>query len=232
MSVVRCSVYLVVLSFLWTFIGGDAAVCVFNTSCILPCSFKPGADVVIHWIHVNGKEITVHSYYHGGDQLAYQDQRFKARTSLFQDQISKGDATLQLSRVELQDQGRYKCYTSTIAGNHESFININVEAPISEVHIQQDENSITCSSKGIYPEPKLTWSTSPPSTNTFKKPTTVQQTDQQLYTISSSLIRVHDVTDLTYSCTVSAGTNQKTTLLKETSISGDGSETTIPCADS
>lgn len=76
---------------------------------------------------MNGKEITVHSYYHGRDQLAYQDQRFKARTSLFLDQISKGDATLQLSRVEVQDQGRYKCYTSTIAGNHESFININVE---------------------------------------------------------------------------------------------------------
>lgn len=92
---------------------------------------------------------------------------------------------------------------------------LSFAAPISEVHIQQDENSITCSSKGIYPEPKLTWSTSPPSTNTFKKPTTVQQTDQQLYTISSSLIRVHGVTDLTYSCTVSAGTNQKTTLLKE-----------------
>lgn len=92
---------------------------------------------------------------------------------------------------------------------------LSFAAPISEVHIQQDENSITCSSKGIYPEPKLTWSTSPPSTNTFKKPTTVQQTDQQLYTISSSLIRVHGVTDLTYSCKVSAGTNQKTTLLKE-----------------
>lgn len=84
---------------------------------------------------MNGKEITIHSYYHGRDQLAYQDQRFKARTSLFLDQISKGDAALQLSRVELQDQGRYKCYTSTIAGNHESFININVEGRKFNHHV-------------------------------------------------------------------------------------------------
>lgn len=121
--------------FFFTWCLSDAAVCVFNTSCILPCSFKPGADVVIHWIHVNGKEITIHSYYHGRDQLAYQDQRFKARTSLFLDQISKGDAALQLSRVEVQDQGRYKCYTSTIAGNHESFININVEGRKFNHHV-------------------------------------------------------------------------------------------------
>ncbi|KAM8731576.1 uncharacterized protein AB9X84_025916 [Acanthopagrus schlegelii] len=108
---------------------------------------------------------------------------------------------------------------------------MNVEAPVREVHIQQDENSITCSSEGIYPEPELTWSTSPPSTMTLKKPTTVQQTDQQLYTISSSVTRVDGVADLTYSCTVSAGTNHKTSVLKQTSVSGEGSETTIPCAD-
>ncbi|KAM8731570.1 CD276 antigen-like isoform 2-T2 [Acanthopagrus schlegelii] len=231
MSVVRCSAYLVVLSFLWTSIRGDAEICVFNTSCVLPCNFKPGDDVVIHWIQVTGEEITVHSYYHGQDRLAYQDQRFKARTSLFQDQISKGNAALQLSGVKLQDRGRYKCYTSTITGNNELFINMNVEAPVREVHIQQDENSITCSSEGIYPEPELTWSTSPPSTMTLKKPTTVQQTDQQLYTISSSVTRVDGVADLTYSCTVSAGTNQKTSVLKQTSVSGEGSETTIRCAD-
>ncbi|XP_073343977.1 CD276 antigen [Pagrus major] len=231
MSVVRCPVYLVVLTFLWTSNRGDAEICVFNNSCILPCSFQPGDEVVIHWIQVNGKENTVHSYYHGQDQLAYQDQRFKARTSLFRDQISKGNASLRLTGVQFQDEGRYKCYTSTITGNHELFIYLNVEAPVRKVHIQQAGNSITCSSEGIYPEPKLTWSTNPPTNFTFKERTKVQQTEQRLYSISSSLIRSDGVTDLTYSCTVSTGRNSRTTLFKETSISGSGGKTTIPCGD-
>lgn len=68
----------------------------------------------------------VHSYYHNKDQLSLQDQRYRGRTSLFTDQISRGHASLKLSRVEVQDHGRYKCYTSTITGNKESFIDLNV----------------------------------------------------------------------------------------------------------
>lgn len=94
-------------------------------SCVLPCSFQPGDEAVIHWIQQN--QNTVHSYYRNSDQLLLQDQSFRGRTSLFIDQISSGNASLQLTGVKVQDQGRYKCYTSTITGNKESFINLNVE---------------------------------------------------------------------------------------------------------
>ena len=100
--------------------------CILRDSCILPCSFQPGEDVVIHWIQVVGN-VPVHSYYRNGDQLARQDKRFKFRTSLFKDQISKGNASLRLTGVAIQDQARYKCYTSTITGNKETFVNLNVE---------------------------------------------------------------------------------------------------------
>ncbi|MEQ2210421.1 hypothetical protein XENOCAPTIV_013199, partial [Xenoophorus captivus] len=50
------------------------------------------------------------------------------------------------------------------------------------------ENRIICSSKGIYPQPELTWSTIPPSNTTMQNRTTVQQTEEQLYSISSSLM--------------------------------------------
>uniref|UniRef100_A0A8C4GHJ3 Ig-like domain-containing protein n=1 Tax=Dicentrarchus labrax TaxID=13489 RepID=A0A8C4GHJ3_DICLA len=172
------------------------ASCVVLKSCILPCSFQGGAEVVVHWFQGTGKT-PVHSYYHNQDQLARQDQRFRGRTSLFKDQISRGNASLQLTGVEVQDRGRYNCHTSTISGNKDSFINLKVE------------NRITCSSEGIYPEPELTWSTSPPSSVTFKNTTTVRETEQQLYNISGSLILSDSGTDVAYSCNISTRRNKR-----------------------
>ncbi|XP_038566263.1 CD276 antigen-like [Micropterus salmoides] len=215
---VGCSARLVVWSFIWMLASaeGDAEVsCVFMESCILPCSFQSGTDVVIHWYHVTTGNTPVHSYYNNQDQLGHQGQRFRGRTSLFKDQISGGNASLQLTGVQVQDQGRYKCFTSTIRGNKDSFINLQVDAPVHKVDMEQEENRITCSSEGIYPEPELTWSTSPPSNVTFKNTTRVQQTEQQLYNINSSLILSDRVTDLVYSCTVSTRRNRRRATLRE-----------------
>ncbi|XP_026147509.1 CD276 antigen-like [Mastacembelus armatus] len=232
MTEVKCAVFLMVLTALWTSTRGEPRVsCAFKESCILPCLFQMGSDVVIHWIQM--MDIPVHSYYHSEDQLARQNQRFMKRTSLFKDQISEGNASLQLTGVDFQDQGRYKCYTSTITGNKESFITLHVDAPVNKVNIEQVENRITCSSGGIYPEPELIWSTNPPSTLTLQNNTTVQQTEQQLYNISSLLILSDSVTDLDYICTVSTNRNKRrTTLLKSNSITSSSTEATISCTDS
>uniref|UniRef100_A0A3B4YXN3 Ig-like domain-containing protein n=1 Tax=Seriola lalandi dorsalis TaxID=1841481 RepID=A0A3B4YXN3_SERLL len=175
--------------------------CVVMESCILPCSFQGGTDVVIHWIQVTAGDLHVHSFYHNQDQLGHQDQRFRDRTSLFKEQISRGNASLQLTGVKVQDQGRYKCHTSVIRGNKDSFINLKVDAPVDQVDLQQVENRITCSSEGIYPEPELTWSTSPPPSLNLQHKTTKQKTEQLLYNIRSYLILSDS--DLGYSCTVS-----------------------------
>ncbi|KAA8580524.1 hypothetical protein FQN60_013482 [Etheostoma spectabile] len=193
-------------------------------SCVLPCSFQVDTEVIIHWIQRTLGDTRVHSYYNNQDHLALQDQRYKNRTSLFQDQISGGNASLQLSGVKIQDQGRYQCTTSTLAGNKEFIINLKVDAPVDKVDIEQVENRITCSSEGVYPQPELTWSTSPPSNMSLENKPTVQQTDQLLYNIHSSLIV--SGTDLVYSCTVRTRKNKRTATLKRL---GSSSETTIPC---
>ncbi|XP_031596456.2 programmed cell death 1 ligand 1-like [Oreochromis aureus] len=208
MAGIKGLVFLVVLTFQWTHVTGDTEVsCIFMESCMLPCSYG-GRDVVIHWIQVSTGDITVHSFYHNQDQLERQNQHFRGRTSLFNDQISTGNASLQLTKVEVQDEGKYKCYISTIDGNKESFINLKIDAQIQKVNIQQVGNIITCSSEGIYPKPELTWSTSPPS-NITSKDITVQPTEQLLYNISSSLIVSDSETDLDYSCTISTRRNRK-----------------------
>ncbi|KAK2886746.1 hypothetical protein Q8A73_020692 [Channa argus] len=225
---VSFKVFLLVPTFLWTFIRADTDIsCDFMQSCILPCSFQAESEEIIHWILTAGNR-PVYSYYYNQNQLAHQDQTFKGRTSLFKEQISRGNASLQLTGVQVQDQGRYKCYTSTIRGNKETYINLRVDAPVSKIHIEQVGNRITCSSEGIYPEPEITWSTNPPST--FKNTTTVQQTEQQLYNISSSLILSDHVPDVDHSCSISTRRNsRRATRFKQTSINGSSSET-IPCA--
>ncbi|KAG7244885.1 hypothetical protein INR49_026223 [Caranx melampygus] len=202
---------------------------VFMGNCTLPCSFKSSTpDAVIHWYQLKPQYHRVHSYYSQEDQLTNQDQRFRGRTSLFKDQISRGNASLQLTGLEVLDQGRYKCVTSINSAERTSYIHLKVGAPVGKVHIQQEENNITCSSQGIYPEPQLTWSTSPSSNQTFKNTTEVQRTQQLLYNISSSLIS--SVSGLTYTCTVSTDRNRRrATLFKPTSVIWSSYEITIPC---
>uniref|UniRef100_A0A3Q2X507 Ig-like domain-containing protein n=1 Tax=Haplochromis burtoni TaxID=8153 RepID=A0A3Q2X507_HAPBU len=182
--------------------------CIFMERCMLPCSYG-GSDVVIHWIQVSAGDLIVHSFYHNKDQLEHQNQRFRGRTSLSSDQISTGNASLQLTKVEVRDEGKYRCYTSTIDGNKESFINLKIDAPVQKVNIQQTGNQMTCSSEGLYPKPNLTWTTSPPSNMSLQYKTTAQETQQLLYNINSSLMVSERVKDLDYSCTISTHRNRK-----------------------
>ncbi|XP_061564002.1 uncharacterized protein LOC133419028 isoform X2 [Cololabis saira] len=205
--------------------------CQVHKTCILPCSFTAHDDVVIHWIQETPPESRVHSYHHKQDRLREQAQRFRGRTSLFEDQISRGNASMLLRRVKVQDQGRYLCNISTITGNKENFINLNVNAPVQNVNIAQVQNKITCSSEGIYPEPGLTWTTNPPSSMNLQNPPTVQQTEQQLYSISSSLILSDGDSDLDYICNVSTPANsRRSTLLQLAVISGSDTERKISCS--
>ncbi|XP_053293051.1 uncharacterized protein LOC128453934 isoform X1 [Pleuronectes platessa] len=174
---------------MWTFTTADDEVsCVLEESCIVPCSFPPGPDPIIHWMQVIPGNTPVHSYYSDRDQFAHQGERFRGRTSLFTDQISRGNASMMLMGLQHQDLGRYECYTSTITGvGKSSFINLRAAAPVRHVDIEQVKDSFTCRSEGIYPEPQLTWSTRPPSNLTLQNQTTVKRTEQQLYEISSTL---------------------------------------------
>lgn len=47
---------------------------------------------------------------------------------MFKDQISEGNASLQLTGVRVQDQGRYECYTSTLKEDaKKKYINVKVK---------------------------------------------------------------------------------------------------------
>uniref|UniRef100_A0A3B4FPR5 Ig-like domain-containing protein n=1 Tax=Pundamilia nyererei TaxID=303518 RepID=A0A3B4FPR5_9CICH len=115
--------------------------CIFMESCMLRCSYS-GSDVVIHWTQVSAGDLNVHSFYNNQDQLKLQSERFRGRTSLFNDQIAAGNASLQLKMVEVQDEGRYKCYTSTDGGNQESFINLKIKGKKQNIYIYSRNFSV------------------------------------------------------------------------------------------
>ncbi|XP_036799663.1 uncharacterized protein LOC110489621 isoform X2 [Oncorhynchus mykiss] len=203
---------MLVVILLWTVTPTDG-----GEDCVLPCSFQRGSDELSHWLKVEDKDLNIHSHYNSTDQLKQQSQRYRGRTALFNDQIPKGNASLLLRGITLQDQGRYKCYTSTIKGNMESFINIAVEAPVRLVDIQLSDDIITCSSTGIYPEPKLTWSSDPPSDlsfdpGTIQNSTSIKVDDRGLYDITSTKQFSRDRTNI---CTVTSGTVERTATLKQ-----------------
>uniref|UniRef100_A0A8C3B1M6 Ig-like domain-containing protein n=1 Tax=Cyclopterus lumpus TaxID=8103 RepID=A0A8C3B1M6_CYCLU len=185
----------------------NAVDCVLGGSCILPCSFPPGGEVVLYWIQVATGN-TIHYFYNNQDQV----ELFRSRTSLFNDEISRGNASLLLKGVKVQDEGKYECYISQDKTVHfQSYLNffefLFFAAPVRKVDIRQLENRITCSSEGIYPEPALTWTTKPPFNETLQNQTTVPQTEQQLYSISSFLVA--SAPGLDYSCTVSTRVSQR-----------------------
>uniref|UniRef100_A0A3B5L9N1 Ig-like domain-containing protein n=1 Tax=Xiphophorus couchianus TaxID=32473 RepID=A0A3B5L9N1_9TELE len=190
-------------SFFYPLLSDAEVSCNFKQSCILPCSFQSYGEPILHWTQLESSAPRVHSYYDNQDQQGVQNQNFRGRTSLFQDQISRGNASLLLREVQLQDQGRYNCFISTVKGHEESIIRL-----ISTIRIHQDGNRITCSSEGIYPPPELTWSTEPPSNTGLQNRTTVHQTEEKLYDISSSLT-VLDGSDRIYSCTIRTRRNQR-----------------------
>ncbi|XP_008417947.1 CD276 antigen-like [Poecilia reticulata] len=192
--------------------------CVLNENCLLPCRFKNGTTYM-EWKNYNPQSQIV-SYDHRGSRYS---ESFRSRASLFEDQISRGNGDLLLRGVKIDDEGRYVCIGKINGIKYRQSVELIVEAPESTVRIHQDENMITCSSEGIYPEPELTWSTEPPSNTTLQNRTTVHQTEEKLYDISSSLT-VPDGPDLIYSCSIRTRRNQRRATLTE-----PGAEVTICC---
>ncbi|KAM3934548.1 HERV-H LTR-associating protein 2 isoform 2-T2 [Leptodactylus fuscus] len=116
-----------------------------NRDIILPCSFKPGKEEVIHW--TIGSNIHVHSYYKGKDHLEGQDEAYTGRTSLFVNEISKGNASLLIRKLNKTDENTYKCYVGTQTESTEHDIYLQVIDLQQTMDYTFDDNGmhLTCS---------------------------------------------------------------------------------------
>ncbi|XP_055369871.1 butyrophilin subfamily 1 member A1-like isoform X1 [Betta splendens] len=90
-------------------IGSDQAVqAVVGGDVILPCHMEPPFDVTtltVEWKYVRA---VVHKYKSQKETDSQNDQ-FKNRTSLFHNEMHKGNISLKLTNVNLTDAGNYTC---------------------------------------------------------------------------------------------------------------------------
>ncbi|XP_065114428.1 uncharacterized protein [Paramisgurnus dabryanus] len=219
----------VILSFIWILpltLSGDAHVtCLYSEECVLPC--ESNLHDIIHW---NKQDKTVHSFYHQKDQLEYQSAEYKGRTSLFsQSEINKGNVSLILKQIQIQDEGRYKCYAASDKLNDEKYVAVSVVAPVKSVDITLKKDTVTCITSGVYPEPTVLWSSEPavgePGNNYSNK------TDENLLVVTSELKIGNINDDYTYNCSITNKTDNSrlyTATLKQQEISVTD-EVTLPC---
>ncbi|XP_073331569.1 butyrophilin-like protein 2 [Pagrus major] len=108
-------------------IGSDQPVkALVSDDVILPCHLEPPLDVTtlsVEWRH--GPAL-VHVYRNRRDDPVSQDQNFKGRTSLFQDEMTRGNISLKLTSVTEQDAGNYTCSVPKL---QRSYVTLVVEPP-------------------------------------------------------------------------------------------------------
>uniref|UniRef100_A0A8C6WHF4 Ig-like domain-containing protein n=1 Tax=Neogobius melanostomus TaxID=47308 RepID=A0A8C6WHF4_9GOBI len=182
----------------------EEILCVYMKSCVLPCRFTPGSDLEIQWTQ-REEDLTVHSFHTGQNQDWYQYQKYRGRTSLFEEEMNRGNASLLLRDVTLEDQGRYLC----LADDQETYVNMKVFAPVSQVHVNFIDGKLFCRAHDIYPEPSLKWTMNPePSA---EPQTSVNPTETGLFSVHSSVPLPPDPPN-EYNCTVSTvySTNSRT----------------------
>lgn len=108
-------------------IASQTKVATVGDDTILPCHLEPATDaasMTLEWSRPDLKPTVVHVWHEGKVALADQNPSYKDRTTLFVEKLKQGDISLKLSKVELSDNGTYRCYLPKL--NTESFIRLSV----------------------------------------------------------------------------------------------------------
>ncbi|XP_030635132.1 butyrophilin subfamily 1 member A1-like [Chanos chanos] len=132
---------------------------------ILPCSLKPNisaVDMTVQWFRLHTSDLLLH-FYEGGAESKDQIQSYRGRTSLFKEELQKGNASLKLSRVKVSDEGEYRCIIQSKNWIDDISFKISVGAvgtyPVvfMEGYSIGKGLSLLCEIKGWNPEPEVLW---------------------------------------------------------------------------
>uniref|UniRef100_A0A671K3K3 CD276 molecule n=1 Tax=Sinocyclocheilus anshuiensis TaxID=1608454 RepID=A0A671K3K3_9TELE len=145
------------------------AVALFGSDAVLNCSFSGVSefnlsDLSVFW-QLSDTKRAVHSFWQSRDQLSDQEERFSNRTSLFQDQLVSGNASLLLRRVRVADEGSYSCFVRVQTYGSAAML-MQVAAPFSKLLVTWgpesalkpgDAVALSCVAYGGYPEAEVLW---------------------------------------------------------------------------
>ncbi|XP_046707414.1 butyrophilin subfamily 1 member A1-like isoform X2 [Silurus meridionalis] len=144
----------------------DPLVVVAGEDLILPCFTKSNTSVVdmrVEWFRLNVEDSLVHLYMDHEDRNENQALLYRERTSLFKEELQKGNASLKLSALRVSDEGKYKCLIEDKSQSDDITVNVIVEVQGSQPVIMMEnyDNSggihLVCESRGWNPEPEILW---------------------------------------------------------------------------
>ncbi len=96
---------------------------------ILPCSIKPNTSAVnmrVEWFRLDLQDSIVYLYEHRENKITKQNQYFRERAALFQEELQNGNASLKLSSVRVSDEGVYKCFIESISWYDDITVSLDV----------------------------------------------------------------------------------------------------------
>ncbi|KAK2860279.1 hypothetical protein Q7C36_004445 [Tachysurus vachellii] len=144
----------------------EPLVAVVGEDLVLPCFIKPNTSVVdmtVEWFKLYVEDSLLHLYRDHKDKNEGQAQSYRGRTSLFKEELQKGNASLKLSDLRVSDEGEYKCLVEDKSWSDDITVNVIVEAQGSNpvITMESFDNSgginLVCESSGWNPEPDVLW---------------------------------------------------------------------------
>ncbi|XP_029112237.1 butyrophilin subfamily 3 member A2-like [Scleropages formosus] len=143
----------------------DPVVAVAGEDVVLPCYLKPNisaVDLHVEWFRVQTNNPLVHFYRDHEDRNEKQIPSYRGRTSLFPEELMKGNTSLKIKNVRGSDNGEYKCFIQAGDWYDDSSINVHIKAvgtqPVISIEGYKEGGiSLVCESKGWYPQPQVVW---------------------------------------------------------------------------
>uniref|UniRef100_A0AAY5KH26 Ig-like domain-containing protein n=1 Tax=Esox lucius TaxID=8010 RepID=A0AAY5KH26_ESOLU len=183
----------------------EPIVAVAGDDVILPCYLKPNIsveDMTVDWRNLDPIDDIFYRYQNGRIILEDQIPSYRGRTSLFKEELWRGNTSLKLTRVQVTDDGLYECLIQSKDWYDDIKIQVLVKAvgsrPVVSIEGHREGGmGLVCQSEGWHPEPDLVWldskgvslSAGPPETHrdlkgfyTVKQHVIVQETDTNLFT--------------------------------------------------
>ncbi|XP_034148408.1 butyrophilin subfamily 1 member A1 isoform X2 [Esox lucius] len=182
----------------------EPIVAVAGDDIILPCYLKPNIsveDMTVNWLNLDYIDERVYRYQNGRIIQENQIPSYRGRTSLFKEELWRGNTSLKLTRVQGTDEGQYKCFIKSKDWYDDVTIQVLVKAvgsrPMVSIEGHREGGmGLVCQSEGWHPEPDLVWldskgvslSAGPPEKHrdlkgfyTVKQHVIVQETDTNLF---------------------------------------------------
>ncbi|KAJ8001046.1 hypothetical protein DPEC_G00187100 [Dallia pectoralis] len=180
-----------------------------NSSVILPCELSPLLNVQpfeVRWYRPDKSHRPVILYKDHNIQKDSMDLQYRDRVSLTGG-LDKGNVSLRLERVTLEDRGEYVCQVTSKQWYEKASVvlTLNVkgnEPVLSVANGGKGQLNVTCSSTGWSPEPKVTWRNNEGTEITNEQEVQKNSDPQGLVSVSSWILSSPSDSDW-LSCTVS-----------------------------